>query len=440
MFSRSPKPLMREENKAGPPQSWAAKYLVFPKLLYFTLNVLVYSIYTFTAKYFSDVWRIPEHHFGYILGLCAVGFSGSILWTMIADRTKQHRLILLLTTLGYAGSFSLLRSGLFLQAPLRDRLIFVAICYGLANFFMSALFPLLDNRVLMILAAEPGSFSKELFGRQRLWGVLGQSVVTLLNGATIAVWGFDAMFVNLVASSLIFSLLIIFGVPSTTNLKKDENHPCEPIQPSIPFGEAARRLIYSPTYLFFLLIILVAGTTRGVAGNYLPQYLERVMNLSTLEISLILQSRIVAEVGIFFMGQPLMNWLGIHWLLAVAQLTGLLRVLIYAILPSHWTSIPLIVELLKGVNNACLVSAGVRYVHDLSPPGVEATAQGLFSGVHSYLANAASGFFGGAILHMCSSHAEPFKVLFAYTSILSTVGLVAFVAYYLIRRTKTVHR
>lgn len=431
---------MRKEIKAGLPRSWAANYLVFPKLLYFTLNILVYSTYTFTAKYFSDVWRIPEHHFGYILGLCAVGFSGSLLWTMVADRTRQHRLVLLLTTLGYAGSFSLLRSGLFLQAPLRDRLIFVATCYGLANFFMSALFPLLDNRVLMILAAEPEPFSKELFGRQRLWGVLGQSVVTLLNGATITIWGFDAMFTNLVASSMIFSLLIILGVSSKMNSRQDERYPCEPIQPSIPFCEAAQRLIYSPNYLFFLAIILVAGTTRGVSGNYLPQYLEKVMNLSTLEISLVLQSRIIAEVGIFFMGQPLMNWLGIHWLLAVAQLTGLLRVLIYAILPSRWTGIPLIVELLKGVNNACLVSAGVRYVHELSPPGVEATAQGFFSGVHSYLANAASGFFGGTILQMCSHHAEPFKALFAYTSILSTAGIVAFAAYCLVKYTKAAHR
>lgn len=419
--------------------SLVKEYLIIPKLLYFTLNTLVFSVFTFAAKFLEEEWKLSSHHYGYITGLCALSFAGSLFWSMVADRTNSHKLVLVVCTVGYVSSFSLLRTTSFRQSPLHVRLTFVSLCYGLANFFTSALFPILDSQVFIMLSSNPRQCSKELFGRQRLFGVLGQSVITLASGAAIDKLGFDAMFLSLVVSALIFALLVVVGIPGAqtassrvTELKSSKKR-AKP--PPLTFGQAVWKLICAPDYLVFLTTSLVAGTVRGVTGNYLARYLEKTMKLSTFGVSFTLQSRLVTELGVFFFGPYLMHSLGPRWLLMIAQLTGLTRVAIYAFLPDYppWTSVPLGVELLKGINNACLISAGARYVHDLAPSGVEATAQGIYSGVHSYLANAASGFLGGYILYTHRADSRAYNELFAFASLLSAAGCFSFISYFIWR-------
>lgn len=418
---------------------WFKECLPLPKLLYFILNILVFSTYTFTAKYFEDVWGVPGYHYGYMLGLCAISFSGSLLWTLLADRTQRHKSILILTAIGYTGSFCLLKMELFKILSWGPRLAFVSLCYGISNFFTSALFPLLDNQVFLMLSVDSKSPCKELFGRQRLFGILGQSTITLLNGFCIGRWGFDSMFVNLTIACLIFCLLVAFGIPDRTDLTKlpDAPPPTIPQPEMVTFSQKVILLLRSQDYIIFLLVTLLAGITRGVTGNYLPQYLEKTMRMTTFEISVMLQSRLMTEVGIFFIGPFLLNRLGIHWLLTVSQITGLARVGLYAVIPSHppWSSAPLVIELLKGVNSACFISAGALYAHNVSPTGIEATAQGFYSGVHSYLSNAASGFFGGIILQLHRDDPNTYKVLFLYTGLLSALGLLIYTFHFLVRST-----
>lgn len=450
------------------------QHLVLPKLLYFSLNILCYSTYTFTANYFKDVWGIPSHHFGYIIGLCAVSFTGSILWTIIADRTRQYKFILSLSALGYAVSFLALRTNLFVHADITYRFVFVATFYGFSNFFTSALYPLLDNRVFFMLSKDP-RFSKELFGRQRLFGTIGQSLITAINGFAIRSFGYDAIFVSLVLSATLFLSLIFVGIPSDTAVpSKDdpkaqaegvdggdgggahcsgegkdgdgEDGGCKIEERALIAGpeegyfwKPAMMLLSTPDFAFFLLVILIAGTTRGVVGNYLPQYLHDSMHLSPEMVGILLQTRIITEIAIFFLGKQMLLWMGVYWMLFLAQLTGFLRVLVYALLPTHypWTMVPLVAELLKGINSACLISAGARYVYDYAPIGTEATAQGFFSGVHSYLANSASGFFGGLILELHNNDPAAFQFLFKYTAVLALLGIVLFTLRYMIAVSST---
>lgn len=431
-------------------------HLVIPKLLYFSLNMLCYSTYTFTPLYFQQVWGLESHFFGYIVGLSTLSFTGSLLWTMIADKTGRHKLILILTSIGYCSTFLLLRTHLFTKSEERGRLLFVALCYGVSNFFTSGLYPLLDNRVFVMLSKDK-RFSKELYGRQRLFGTLGQSFITLMNGYLIGRWGFDFIFINLTLSTILFVTLVIMGIPpqvSNNNNKNsnggggddgelvvdDDNNNKEKriplndenskgvIEGAGGFSQSARKLLFTFDFPFFLFIILIAGTTRGVSGNYLPQYFDKVMKLSTWEISIIMQSRLPTEILVFFLGKQMLETVGVHWMLLIGQFTGFLRVFAYALLPNYfpWTLLPLLIELLKGINNACVVSAGARFVHDFAPSGAEATAQGFFSGVHSYLANASSGFFGGLILETYQHDPNSFQILFTITSILSFIGLGLF--------------
>lgn len=413
---------------------WHIEYLIIPKILYFLLNVLLYSTYTFTAKYLEEVWRITPHHFGYIIGLSALSFIGSLAWTWLVDACGKHRLILITASLAYALLFLSLRlEPLFKYASEGLRMIFVITAFGLSNYCSSALFPLLDNRVLVMLKGNPTVPSSiDLFGRQRLFGVLGHSFITLVNGHLIERYGFDAMFISILLSAIIFSIVVATSIP---NSKTITNSPSTPNPTSSPSDNAHRlklslsSLLGNTTFTLFLLTILLAGTTRGVVGNYLPQFLEKSLCFSTSKISLMLQSRIITEIFIFFIAPNLLGKFGARWVLFLGQMAGLLRVLAYAALPYHppWRYSALVVELLKGISNACIVSGGVRLVYELSQgTGLSAMAQGFFSGTHSYLANALSGFFGGIILQVNQTCDEPFRRLFLTTTGVSILGIIIF--------------
>jgi MFS family permease len=55
----------------------------------------------------------------------------------------------------------------------------------------------------------------------------------------------------------------------------------------------------------------------------------------------------------------------------------------------------LLIQLLHGFTFAALWTAGVAYAHRAAPPGMGATAQGVFSGVTMGLATATGALIGG---------------------------------------------
>lgn len=434
------------------------RWLLWPKLLYFTLNCLCYSTYTFTAHYFYRVWGVTDADFGYMLVLCAVSFTGSILWNALADRTGAHKGILLSTTAAYAAFFLLLKTELFIDQPYRIRFAFVAFCYGASNFCVSALFPLLDSQIFVLLSRD-ARFSKSLFGRQRLFGSLGQSFITVLLGCLIDDNHFDPIFYSLLASTVLFCGLVAFGIPGRRAAKAAciespeqagkapddassarDRHPSSPPPQKeeggqkLSFWVGALGLIRSPGFAVFISVILLASTSRAVVGNYLPQYFKNCMKLSETQYSIMLQARLITELAAFFLGKQMLDRFGPHWMLLVGQVAGLARVLSYALLPSRfpWTLAPTLVELLKGINNACLISAGARIAHDLASDGTAAVAQGLFSGIHSNLAMAAAGIVGGITLAGSRQSEDAFRYLFKCTSVISLAGILLSLFYQLL--------
>ncbi len=420
------------------------EWLVLPKLLYLALNMFVYSTYYFTINYFKDVWNIPVHAYGIIAGLTTIGFFGSILWTILADRTGRHKTILLLTALGFWASFSALRLELVnpQTSGYWSKMIYVSCLYGLSNLFISAMYPLLDDRIFALLMTNP-KFSTKLYGKQRLWGSIGQAIITQLNAYGIqSRLHYDILFINLSWTSTLFMVLVIFGIPSHLPSKrvekvKDESKEVIPLDTTILSSgniqmydskqedksvfTPALRLLSKAQFWFFIALILSAGYVRSILGHYLVYYFENTVRQKADIYTYAMQMRLISEISLFFVGRPLLNKFGSFWIMMIGLLTGTLRVTGYALIPptKKWSYSAFGLEILKGVNNACIVTSGVRIAHQLAPPGCEATAQGFFSGIQSSLANAIAGIVGGLILKIYED--DPHKVikLFMHTSIFS---------------------
>lgn len=397
-------------------------------------------------------WGVSDSQYGYMFCLCAFSFVGSVSWSLLADKTRKHKLILILATICCTAFFVPLRAyHMFASTSSMVRLAFVCLCYGGSNFCISALYPLLDNRVFELLSGDP-RFTKGLFGRQRLFGIFGQSIISIITGWLIQRYGYDMMFLTFLVSSLLFIVMVHLGIQSDgdaisnrqslTKVQSDgtdadakylvsQTKDTEMTKGPVKFSlmTSFLQIITTFDFFIFLLVMLIASSVRAVVGHYLPRYFEKSMELKTGEYPIRMQLRLIPEVILLFWGKEIFDTIGNPKALLIGQISGVIRTAAYAFIPTALQSrytLPLYIELLKGVNNACITAAGARYVHEIAPPGAATSAQGIFSGVHCNLSYAAAGIFGGVVLKMEEKNPLAYQVLFKYTTYAGLVGCLLF--------------
>ncbi len=423
----------------------ADDYLILPKFLYFALNLAVYSTHTFTAQYFFEEWDLVLWQFGLVAALSGFNFFGALCWSWIADKTGRHKLILITCCLAYAGFFTMLNWKPFGENQANASLAYTVVCYGLSNFCVSALFPLLDNQVFNMLASTK-NFSKERFGRVRLWGTVGHAAITIVNAIGMdslkhTEAEYDVMFLNLCGTSILCATLTYFCIPGGIFSRSRITH--KPPAKHGSHGKAADhkqaeaetiknprlKLLKNPHFLFFLFVVLMSGYVRSVMSYFLALFMEKDMNQSKVLIALSHLCRMSSEVAVFFYGKEMNKLFGVYWLLVIGQACGIIRIFMYSVIPvtGNWFFLSFAIELLKGINTAAIISAAIPIANSIAPPGAQASAQGLFSGVYSGLSAALGGTLGGGLGFAFN---EDMQKMFLLTSIVATVALIMFVLKY----------
>lgn len=432
---------------------WTQEYLILPKLIYLTLNCTIYATHNYTAMYFYEMWGLEVYQFGAVSSLSAVQFVGALFWAHLADKTGRHKSILLACTALYGLFFCLLQLNLFESKTVTNlKIVYSAVMYGLSCFFVSCLFPLVDTQVFSILSKDP-NFTKETFGRQRLWGTIGHGVVTLAVGISIYIIGYAGMFIVLVISCISFAFFVLIGIPADIQIVKatsqHENHGAsrdgvivieeEPREVTgggrgggggmadIETGKPPDctkslmktpvvRVLLNPHFFFLAIVIMCAGYVRSVMSNFLVFYMQTEMKQGTIIVAFTIMFRMASEIAIFFYNKQLLRVIGLHWMLIIAQVAGLLRVLAYSLLPpsGNWFYLSFLIELLKGTSTGCLISSGVRMANDIAPKGCQNTAQAYISGIYSGLSLAIGGALGGLLIYLLPNHsvASMFRITF----------------------------
>jgi PPP family 3-phenylpropionic acid transporter len=406
------------------------------------MSMVYYGFYLYRTNYATDVLKFSTAQFGYMSGMmAAVGFLFMALWGYLADLTGNPKLVLSIVSVGTAGSFSL-----FLLGPkgVALNMFLVSLYAAFASGFMA----MCDDQVLRIL-----SFTNEkaLYGRQRLWETLSFSVTTRLLGYLIKAHGTVVIHIWVPATAALFILAVLFfgtnkpeilvdkseesgvksavtspqavkqatvvvDVSSTTNLLLEE----KPKRPLII-------LLANPNYLFLLFGVFLTGCARSVMSIFLTRYLQNDMKLDEEQAATAAISGIVLELLIFFGSSYYLRHLGIYWMLIIAQVAMVIRGWAYFVMdpvPSNWWLVYLI-ELLKGVGFGFTQTAGVRLANEVVPPGLEATAQSMYTGMYSQLPTVLVACLGGEIYQNWGA-----QTLFLGTAILSTCSLLLFLAKY----------
>jgi PPP family 3-phenylpropionic acid transporter len=132
----------------------------------------------------------------------------------------------------------------------------------------------------------------------------------------------------------------------------------------------------------------------------------------------------IAELPVLFYADRLLAKLKPHGMLILSMVATMVRLFLYATLVTK-TGI-LVFQVINGITFASLWVAGVSYINEIAPPGLSATALGIFGATVFGFGSAAGGFLG-AILFERVGGARMYAVF-------GVLVLVALVAYLLLER------
>lgn len=336
------------------------------KTFYFLFFAAAASLLPFLVLYYEQLGLTGRQ-----IGLLAaipplVTMIAASLWSGLADATQQHHRLLALAIIG----------AIFFALAISFAISFwlLAVLVVLFAFFTAPIMPLIDNSAMECLGER-----KNQYGKLRLWGAIGWGVSAPFVGLLVERFGLGRSFYGYVAF-MFAGLLIVFGLPIS----------------HASIGQAFWRgfgmLMGNRRWLFFLVIIFIAGIGSSLTHNYLFLYMDQ-LGAGTTVMGLALTAATLSELVVYAFSDKMLDRWGTRKMLASSIVAMFVRMLAYSVVMLPW--IVLIIQLLHGLTFSARWVAGVAYANKIAPPGMGATAQGIFSSVSMGLAAAVGAFIGG---------------------------------------------
>lgn len=451
------------------------------KLIYLSMAFAYYSFYIFRPIFLKKYVGMGSDVYGIVASITAAcSFAATSVWSYLADYTGRHKLIVGFITIGMAISFDLIylvshpvsTSGKFAISAL-------IVSFGI---FQSGIIPLVDFLTLKKLTTSPG-FSKEMYGRQRVWATIGYPAVSYLVGALTKKYKMPILYLIVPISVVPFLfLLTLFGpkdkpksIKEMKSKHKDNNDPLKNVaqndqdiensggekvnnnsaanlcedhkstkhtisdqvetnrlagklhsgteaEQAENAGNSWIQLIKNPSFLFFLFAVFMNGTVRTASTVFLSSIWEESYGMEGDQIGYAAFTGVSLEIIIFFFG-PFFSGMGNYWMLVLAQCAMATRSWLYWMLPldtgKNYSWQVCGIELLKGVAFGFTHTAGVKLAMEAAPPGLEATAQAIYTSVYSQLPAIFSAAACGKI--MASMGTSNLLLILAYVSTAAVV-------------------
>lgn len=338
------------------------------KAFYFLFFAALATVAPFLTLYYEDL-GMGGRQIGVLAAILPlVSLFAASFWGGLADATHQHRRLLWLAIAG-----AMVSALAFLAASTFVALALVVAAFA---FFLSSINPLVDNSAMEMLGER-----RSHYGRLRLWGSLGWGVTAPLVGLFVEQFGLRWSFPGYVVF-MGLALLVVLRMPISQDSLGGS------------FGRGFRLLMRSRRWVLFLIVGFVAGLGIGIINNYLFLYMNQI-GASKTTMGLALTIATLSEVTVFVYSDRMLKRWGTGRMLAASIVAMVARLLAYSVIVDP--AAVLVVQLLQGFSFAALWTAGVAYAHRAAPPGMGATAQGVFSGVAMGLAAAAGALIGGLL-------------------------------------------
>jgi PPP family 3-phenylpropionic acid transporter len=185
-----------------------------------------------------------------------------------------------------------------------------------------------------------------------------------------------------------------------------------------PFWVGLHALLGNRQWLLFLFTAFVSGMCMGMLSNYLFIYMEE-LGVSKTMMGLALTFATISELPILYFSDRLLARWNARGLILVSLAAYIVRALAYTLVTAPWMF--LLVQLLHGLTFSAMWVAGVAYSDSITPEGLGATAQSVFSTAFLGLGGIAGALVGGVIYDDLGAEA-----IFRFAALAAFVGLVSF--------------
>lgn len=340
----------------------------YARAFYLIFFAALAGVIPYLALYYQGL-GFSGQQIGFLSGIVPlITMVGASLWGMVSDATGKHRLLFMISIAGVWVCVLLMT-----QAQTFVGFIPIVMVYAL---FFSPIIPLTDNSVVSALGERSGEY-----GRIRVWGSYGWGLSALLVGVIIERYGLLYGFgVFLLTWPLLF--FVGYKLPMTVTSAKSK------------FWQELKILLADKNWFLFLGVALIEAMSLGIFLSYLFLHLE-AMGSSRAIMGLSLTAATLSEIPIFLYSRKLLKRWNAPFLLAMSLFFTVLRSFAYVNMSAPWQVLP--INLLHGPTFALMWASGVAYANKLAPPGLGATAQGVFAGVVMGLGSALGAFSGGIL-------------------------------------------
>lgn len=378
------------------------KFLVVPKLLYFSIATAFYVFHQFRGQFICDTFNVDKSDLGFYLSIPQfLSFFSTLYVGAINDRSGKQKLLI----------FSLLVLGGFFFQSFFVGINSFTFWYMYAAYFclISATLPLLDKVMLDYVSEIPGMGPKA-FGSQRIWSTFGYlftnfTVEHLITDKDSKDLNYSAMPVyNWIA-------VVVTGALILTFVRNFQSR-----QSSTNYLSSMRSLVSNLEYMYFIFIILLCGISRAFMTNYLGIYYSKVLNFKDQPNTLNLfwplnrladwgyahkQSTstlfgVALEILIFYNSSYVTDKLGLLWPIFLSQVFQALRFLAYYSLSyenENSFAFCCLIELLKGASYSFIHTSALQLANSFSPPNLRTTSQLIYNGVFVAIGTVAAGLF-----------------------------------------------
>ena len=298
-----------------------------------------------------------------------VTLAGAPFWTGVADATHRHKLVMGATLMGSIG--------LVVLYPFVQSLASVLVLTLLFCFMIAPASSFADAATMTMLGDQ-----KHLYGRVRVGGTIGWGVAGSIAGIAVEKYGLNLTFG-------LFAVLLFIGFLFSQQFTFDH------VKHNVSITHGLRELFSNQRLVLFLATAFVCGMAFMSINAYLSAYMaEYGIGESVLGYALGIAT--LAELPMLFYGDRLLVKLKPHGMLILSMITTMVRLFLYAIFVTPAGI--LVFQLINGVTFASLWVAGVSYVNEIAPPGLSATAQGIFGATVFGFGSAVGGFLGAILL------------------------------------------
>jgi PPP family 3-phenylpropionic acid transporter len=345
-----------------------AQSALLAKAFYFFFYAAQSSLIPFLALYYAQ-FGFSASQIGLLSGvLPLITLVSAPLWGGLADVTQKHRRLLMLAI---AGAWTAV-----LALSLATRFFWLFPIVAVYAVFMAPIMPLVDNAVIAMLGER-----KAEYGKLRVWGAVGWGVAAPVAGLLIDRNGLDWAFYA-------YLMLMVGCLVVATRL------PVGHTSIGRHFWRGVRVLTTNRQWNVFLLTVMVGFLAMAFEMNFLFLYLDELGAGTTL-MGLSLSVATLSEIPVWFYSDRLLARWGTRGLLGLALLATAAQAFAYSLIRDPWLVLP--VQVLHGPAFSAMWAAGVAYASDIAPPGMGATAQGVFAGVGMGLRSALGAFIGGLL-------------------------------------------